>query len=388
MRIRLAEVRRIAMPLKRPWRTAYGQDSAIHSVLLRLNADGVDGWGESCPLYAPTYCPESALSVYETCREFFLPRIVGSDIGTAAELMESLSVYKGNQFAKAAVESAWWALESKLRGVPLYEALGGSASEVICGEDFAIEESIDELLALIEFAVERGAPRIKLKVKHQWDVEVLRAVRGAFPRTVLHVDCNACYDLHDDWSILKEFDRFGLAMIEQPLADTDMVEHAKLQSRIQTPICLDESIKSPRDFRIALEIGACRAVNVKPGRVGGLHHALQIHDMAQRAGVTAWVGGMLESSIGVSICASLASLPGFTYPADIFPTGKFYARDAGGLEVRVDGGYVLDLKSLWAVARDPNVGRIDEVTIARTLLMPPAPSPSPSDTLMTISMHS
>jgi len=286
--------------------------------------------------------------------------------------MDSLSVYRGNPFAKAAVESAWWALDSRLRGVPLYEALGGSASKVICGEDFGIEESIDDLLELVECAVERRAPRIKLKVKHQWDVEVLRAVRSAFPRAVLHVDCNACYDLHNDWCILKEFERFELAMIEQPLADTDIVEHAKLQSRIRTPICLDESIKSPRDFRIALEIGACCAVNVKPGRVGGLHQALQIHDMARRAGVTAWVGGMLESSIGASICASLATLPGFTYPADIFPTGKFYTRDAGGVEVRVDAGYVLDLKGLWPVASDPNIECIDEMTVAKTVLMPSA----------------
>lgn len=370
MRIAFAELRRVAMPLKRPWWTAYGQDAAVHSVLVRLHADGEDGWGEACPLYAPTYSPESALSVYETCREFFLPRIVGREIGTARELIEVLSRYRGNPFAKAAVETAWWALHSKLRGVALYEMLGGQDSRVICGDDFGIEDSIDELLRDVELAVAGGAPRIKLKVKHQWDIEVLRAVRSAFPRAVFHVDCNAGYDLDEDWSTLKAFDRFDLAMIEQPLADTDLVEHAKLQSRIRTPVCLDESIKCPRDFRAALELGACRAINVKPGRVGGLDHALQIHDMARDAGVTAWVGSMLESSIGASICASLATLPGFTYPADLFPTAKFYARDGGGNEVRLQERYLLDVRQLWAVASEPNLTSIDQATVSSTEVRP------------------
>jgi len=357
------------MPLKRPWRTAYGEDSAIHSVLVRLNAGGVDGWGESCPLYAPTYSPESALSVYETCREFFLPRVVGKEIATAADLMGLLSMYRGNPFAKAAVEAAWWALESKHREIPLSKALGGGAVDTIaCGEDFGLEDSIDRLLENIESAVCRGAPRIKLKVKRHWDVDVLRAVRTAFPRIVLHIDCNAGYDLRNDLDTLKAFDSFDLAMIEQPLADTDIFEHAKLQACIGTPVCLDESIKSPRDFRVALEMGACRAVNVKPGRVGGLQCALEIHNMARDSGVTAWVGGMLESSVGAAICASLATLPGFTYPADIFPTTRFYARDAAGVEVRLREKYVLDVNRLWSAACEPNVGCIERVTIASTVV--------------------
>ena len=368
MRIEAAEIRHVAMPLLHPWRTAYGEDVAIHSTLVRLSSQGMDGWGESCPLYAPTYSPESALSVYETCRTFFLPRIVQREFATAAELLGCLAIFKGNPFAKAAVETAWWALASTLRGIPLWQALGGLSPTISCGEDFGVQNSIDELLALIQGAVNRGYARIKLKVKPHWDIEVLQAVRAAFPKIVLHVDCNAGYDLSHDWQTLSAFDRFDLAMIEQPLSDTDVIEHAKLQRRMATSICLDESIKSPRDFRSALEVGACRAINVKPGRVGGLYNAIQIHDMAREAGVTAWVGSMLESGVGASICAALATLPGFTYPADVFPSRKFYLHDISTAEIRLDERCCLDLKEMGADGNAPNAERLDRVTVARTVV--------------------
>jgi o-succinylbenzoate synthase len=176
------------------------------------------------------------------------------------------------------------------------------------------------------------------------------------------------YDLHKDWETLKAFDRFDLAMIEQPLSDTDVIEHARLQGRIATPVCLDESIKSPRDFRIAMEIQACRAVNVKPGRVGGLHNAIQIHDMARDAGITAWVGSMLESGVGAAICAALATLPGFTYPADIFPSRKFYSQDISATEIQLDDRCCLDLNATSADALEPDPERLDRVTVARALV--------------------
>jgi len=369
MKIQAAEVRHVAMPLLHPWRTAYGEDEAIHSILVRLSADGLESWGESCPLHAPTYSPESALSVYHTCREFLLPRVVGRELETAGELVECLAVFKGNQFAKAAVETAWWTLESRRRGLALWQVLGGSGARVRCGEDFGVQSSIDELLRLIAGAVERRFPRIKLKVRPGWDIEVLQAVRSAFPKLTVHVDCNAGYDLGRHRDILQALDRFELAMIEQPLSDTDVIEHARLQRLLATPVCLDESIKSPRDFRQALEVGACRAVNVKPGRVGGLFNAIRIHDMAREAGVMAWVGGMLESSVGGLICASLATLPGFDYPADIFPSGKFYAQDLGVREIRLDERCCLDLTAFDADAYAPELQRLGQVTVARAVVV-------------------
>jgi o-succinylbenzoate synthase len=368
VKIGAAEIRHVALPLIKPWRTAYGEDVAIHSILVRLSAEGAEGWGESCPLYAPTYSSESAGSAYEICREFLLPRIVGREFETAAHLVECLEIFKGNHFAKAAVETAWWALDSKRRGVPLWQALGGIRSTVSCGEDFGVQGSIDELLTLIEDAVKRGYPRIKLKVKRQWDIDVLRAVRAAFPKVVLHVDCNAGYDLREDWETLRAFDGFGLSMIEQPLSDTDVVEHAELQRRLETPLCLDESIKCPRDFRIALEIQACRAINVKPGRVGGLQNAIRIHDMARDAGVTAWVGGMLESGVGAAICAALATLPGFTYPADIFPSRRFYSQDIVTTGIQLDERCCIDLKETTANGSEPNPERLERVTVSRSVV--------------------
>ncbi len=365
MRIDTAEIRRVVMPLISPWRTAYGEDAAIHSVLVRLGSDGVEAWGEACPLYAPTYSPESALGVYETCREFLLPRLVGQELAAPADVASRIGIFKGNPFAKAAAESAWWALDSKRRGLPLWRALGGTKPEVLCGQDFGVQDRIDDLLALIAGAVAEGYPRIKLKVKHGWDIEVLQAVRAAFPKTVFHVDCNSGYDLHSDWETLRSFDRFNLAMIEQPLADTDLIEHAELQRRIATPVCLDESIKGPRDFRLALKIQACRVVNVKPGRVGGLHNAVQIHNMARDAGVTAWVGGMLESGVGVGICGALATLPGFTYPADMFPSRRFYRHDLTDPEIEFDGRCHFRLGERPGVGFEPVPERLEAVTVAR-----------------------
>ena len=362
VKIEAAEIRYVELPLISPWRTAYGEDAAIHSVMVKLVGDGTEAWGEATPFYAPTYSPESARSVYETAREFFLPRLVGEVVDSAAELMERIAVFKGNTFSKAAVETAWWALYSKLQGQPLWRVLGAENPVVRCGADFGVQDTVDELLRLIQGAVDAGYPRIKLKVKHGWDVNVLEAVRSAFPDPVIHVDCNSGYDLNADLETLKAFDRFDLAMIEQPLFHTDLIEHAELQKQIKTPVCLDESVKSPRDFRLALKMGACRVINVKPGRVGGLYHAVQIHDMARDAGMEAWVGGMLESGVGAGICAALGTLPGFTYPADVFPSSKFYTQDITERWVEQDEDCNVVLDETPGVGFDPVPERLEKVT--------------------------
>ncbi len=365
MKIESAEVRYVELPLISPWRTAYGDDPTIHSVMVRFVGGGHAAWGEATPFYAPTYSPETARSAYENVKTFFLPRVLGQEIDLAAELLDLLSVFKGNSFAKASVETAWWALQSRVMGEPLWRVLGGSGPEVLCGADFGVQDTIDELLGEIQGAVDTGFPRIKLKVRHGWDIEVLEAVRSAFPDPVIHVDCNSGYDLREDIDTLKAFDRFGLAMIEQPLFHTDLVEHAELQTLIETPVCLDESVKSPRDFKLALKLGACRVINVKPGRVGGLYHAKQIHDMAQAEGMEAWVGGMLESGVGAGICAALGTLPGFTYPADVFPSSRFYTEDITDRWIEQDDRCRVVLDDTPGVGFDPVPDRLERVTVAR-----------------------
>ena len=368
MKIDAAEIRYVELPLISPWRTAYGEDATIHSVMVKLSGGGTAAWGEATPFYAPTYSPESARSVYETAREFFLPHLVGEQIETAAELMARIAVFKGNPFAKAAVETAWWALDSVLKGVPLWQSLGATNPTVACGADFGVQDTIDELLSLIQEAVDVGYPRIKLKVRHGWDIEMLKAVRSAFPDPVIHVDCNSGYDLRTDLDTLKTFDQFNLAMIEQPLDHLDLIEHAELQSQIETPVCLDESVKRPRDFELALKIGACRVINVKPGRVGGLSNAVKIHDMARDAGVDAWVGGMLESGVGAGICAALGTLPGFNYPADVFPSSKFYVEDITDRWIEQDEDCNVVLDETPGVGFDPVPERLEKVTVMRAVV--------------------
>ena len=279
--------------------------------------------------------------------------------------MDGLAIFKGNPFAKAAVETAWWALDSTLKGIPLWRSLGASDPTVACGADFGVQDTVDELLSLIQSAVDAGYPRIKLKVKRGWDIDMLRAVRSAFPDPVMHVDCNAGYDLRADFDALMAFDQFNLAMIEQPLDHLDLIEHAELQRQIATPVCLDESIKRPRDFELALKIGACRAINVKPGRVGGLFNALQIHDLARNEGMDAWVGGMLESGIGAGICAALGTLPGFTYPADVFPSRRFYAEDLTDRWIEQDENCNVVLDDRTGVGFDPVPDRLEQVTVMK-----------------------
>jgi O-succinylbenzoate synthase len=368
LKIDSAEVRYVELPLISPWRTAYGEDATIHSVIVRLEGGGQVAWGEATPFFAPTYSPESAVSAYETVKQFLLPGVVGEEIDLAAELLDLISIYKGNPFAKAAVETAWWGLQSKILDEPLWKVLGGETDQILCGADFGVQDAIDDLLPLIQGAVDAGYPRIKLKVKHGWDIEMLEAVRGAFPDPVIHVDCNSGYDIHQDEETLRAFDRFNLAMIEQPLQFTDLIEHAELQKMIETPVCLDESVKSPRDFALALRIGACKVINIKPGRVGGLYHSKQIHDMAQNEGIEAWVGGMLESGIGAGICAALSTLPGFTYPADLFPSTKWYVEDITEHWIEQDEDCCVRLGNRSGVGFDPIPERLERVTRRRDVI--------------------
>ena len=326
MKIDRMELFHVAMPLLYPWRTAYGEDASIHAVLCRMTSGSVEGWGESSPLAAPCYSPEWGGSVFVTVRDWLAPAILGKDIATGQQLQDELSLYKGNTFAKAVLDTAWWSLHSKLTGIPLHVVLGATRTEVAIGADFGVMDSIDDLLQVIGGAVDQRYPRIKLKFRPGWDLEMLRAVRDQHPNHIFHIDCNSGYSL-DDVNLFKAIDEFDLAMIEQPLAFDDVNDHAKLQQQIGTPICLDETIKSVRNARQAIELKSCQYVNIKPGRVGGLTNAVAIHDLCQAANIPCWVGGMLESSAGSAHCVALAMLDNFTYPADIFPTSRFYAED-------------------------------------------------------------
>ena len=335
MLIDAIELFHVAMPLISPWRTAYGEDARIESVLVRMHSGGLSAWGESSPLAAPCYSPEWAAGVFACVRDWLAPAIVGRAIGSGDDLQAKLAHFKGNQFAKGALDTAWWVLEATRRGMPLYKLLGGKEAAVGVGADFGVMDSIDELLSGMQAAVDAGFPRIKLKFRAGWDVNMLRAARQSFPTETIHIDCNSGYTLQD-FEMFCRLDDFMLAMIEQPLAHDDLVDHAELQQAVRTPICLDESINSVRRAEQAIDLGSCRYMNIKPGRVGGLTPAVKIHNLCRSAGIPCWVGGMLESAVGARICLALATLDNFRYAADIFPSNRFYTRDLGNAPLALD----------------------------------------------------
>ena len=328
MRIDAIDVFHVGMPLISPWRTAYGEDAVAESVLVRMRSGDNAAWGESSPLAAPCYSAEWAGGVFACIRDWLAPALVGRWVESGADLQRQLAHFKGNYFAKGALDNAWWVLAAQQRGVPLYKLLGATRNEIDVGADFGVLDSIDELIAGVGQALDDGYPRVKLKFRPGWDIAMLRAVRETFPAATLHIDCNAAYRM-EHFDMFCRLDDFNLAMIEQPLAHDDLIDHARLQAQIRTPVCLDESIASTEQMEQAIDLESCRWVNIKPGRVGGLTNALVIHDRCREAKIGCWVGGMLESAIGARICAALAMLDNFIYPADIFPSARFYREDLG-----------------------------------------------------------
>lgn len=371
MRIDSIELFHVAMPLIYPWRTAYGEDANGESVLVCLRGGGLEAWGESAPLAAPCYSPEWAGGVFAVLKEWLAPAVLGQDIASGEQLQARLAHFKGNPFAKGALDTAWWVLDSMRRGQPLHKALGATRHAVPVGADFGIMDSIGDLLAAIRRALEDGFPRVKLKYRPGWDLDMLRAVRREFPTQVFHIDCNSGYRLAD-LDMFRRIDDLNLAMIEQPLAHDDLVDHAKLQAAIRTPVCLDESVISVERMRQAVELKSCRYVNVKPGRVGGLTAAVAIHSICRDAGIPCWVGGMLESAVGARLCVALAMLDNFTYPADIFPSARFYRADLGRPELLLtrspDGTPQVEAPDVPGIGASPDPERLKEVCRQRAVI--------------------
>ncbi len=324
----------VAMPLLEPWKTSFGEMRSVDTVLVRLSSEGETGWGEAAPYAAPQFCPEWAGGCFQLLARHIRPLLVGEDIASPEDLQARLSPFKGNHFAKAAVDLAWWDLSTRRAGVPLWRAIGGETSEIAVGADIPVQADRGRLLALVAAALEAGFPRVKLKFRPDSGVGMVEAVRAAFPDAVVHIDCNAGFTL-DDLPLFRALDGLGLAMIEQPLASDDLVDHARLQAALRTPVCLDESITSVDRARKAIEIDAARVVNIKHGRVGGLTNAIAIAALCRARDIPFWIGGMLESAVGQGSSMALATLPGVAYAADIFPDGRLYGRELSAPEIRL-----------------------------------------------------
>jgi O-succinylbenzoate synthase len=366
MRIERLDLHWVKVPLAFVWKTSYGDQHHTDTLLVRIEGGGHAAWGESCPPYVPNYSAEHTLAAYHTVREHLAPRIIGHEITTVDDLLGRLAFVKGNSFAKSALEIAWWVLEAKQRGVPLHVALGGHGDSVAVGADFGIQDSLDVLMKKIQGAIDAGFPRIKLKYRPGWDLDMIAAVRSTFPDFTFHVDCNAAYSPADT-PMFRKLDRHRLAMIEQPLADDglSLVNHADLQAVLDTPVCLDESALSLAHVEAAIRLKACRVINIKMARVGGLEASRRIQALCARHDIPCWVGGMLETAVGGAICAELATLPNFTYAGDIFPSSYFYDNDLGKPELFVTGRGRIATSTVPGIAQEPDPELLARWTVAQ-----------------------
>lgn len=323
------------MPLLAPFETSFGQTTQRRILLIRVwDQDGADGWAECVAPEGPFYSHETIDTAWLILSRFAAPLVLGQELAHPADVAGRLARIRGHQMAKGGLEAAGWELLARKQSKPLWQVLGGKRLEIECGVSIGIQPSLDQLFKKIDRELAAGYRRIKLKIKPGLDVEVIKAVRRRFPETRLMVDANAAYRLEDAYA-LEQLDEYNLMMIEQPLAHDDLIDHAKLQRRLHTPICLDESISSAEQARQAIELGACRIINVKLGRVGGYAEAKKIHDECFERGIPLWCGGMLESGIGRAHNIALSTLEGFVLPGDVSASNRYWQRDIIQPEVEV-----------------------------------------------------
>lgn len=357
MRIRRAEVRQVELPLVFPFETSFGRQDSHSCLLVRLTADGLDGWGEVPVEKAPLYNEETTATAWHMIEQFILPTLLGHEIAHPRDFPPLVRRLRRNHMAKAGVEAALWDLVGKRQGTPLAQLLGGSKKSVEVGVSLGIEPTIDHLLRRVDDFVRRGYGRIKIKIKPGWDVQVTREVRRAFGPIRLQVDANSAYTL-EQAGTFRQIDDLELLLIEQPLAEDDIVDHAALQAQLKTPVCLDESIVGPDDARRAIQLGSCRVINIKAARLGGLAAAVATHDICQQRGIPVWCGGLLETGIGRAANLALASLPNFRLPSDLSASDRYYKEDL------IDPPVTLNSDGTITVPASPGLGvqvRLDRI---------------------------
>ncbi len=359
-RVLAVELRLVNLDLVRPFTTSFGTDTMREAVLVRVETDAGVGWGESVTGPDPGFSEEFNDGVWLVIREFLAPTLFEAGDVEAEGVVPALAGYRGHRMARSALEMAVFDAHLRAEGRSMASALGGSRERVAVGVSVGITPTVEEMVEQAAGYLEEGYQRIKLKIKPGFDIEPVAAVRAAFPDILLSVDANAAYG-RDDLETFRALDAFGLLMIEQPFHYEDLVDHAWLQERIETPLCLDESIRSAADARAALQLGSCRIVNIKPGRVGGYLEGKRIHDVCLETETPVWCGGMLETGIGRAGNLALASLPGFTLPGDISATRRYFREDVTEpFEISADGTMAVPQGPGLGLAPDP--GRLEAHT--------------------------
>jgi O-succinylbenzoate synthase len=354
-------LRQIRMPLVHFFETSFSRTYARDIVLIEVVADGVSGWGEVTAGEHPFYNEEWTASIWPLLTNYVAPRVLKQSFDSANQIYDRFSHIRGHYMTRGGVEAAIWDLEARRAGEALATFVGGGArAEIPCGVSIGIQDSVDQLIRKIETELAAGYQRIKIKIKPGWDIDVVREVRRVFPNIRLMADANSAYTLADA-ERLKQLDEFHLMMIEQPLAHDDILDHARLQRQLQTPVCLDECIRTVRHAEQAIELRACGIINIKLGRVGGFREAKKIHDLARANNIPVWCGGMLESGIGRAHNIALSTLPNFVLPGDVSASRRYWTRDIIQPEVEVSSsgtisvpkgigfGYAIDFDYLKSV---------------------------------------
>jgi O-succinylbenzoate synthase len=343
------EMRTVRLPLNEPFETSFGSIDSRLIFLVTVEANGLTGWGEVVAAEAPRYSYETVGTAWHVIRDYLAPAILSRPVAHPGDLATRFATLRGHNMAKAGLELAYMDLLARTQRQSLSELIRGERARIAVGVSLGIQPTLDRLLERVDRYLALGYQRIKLKIKPGWDIDVVREVRRGHRDILLSVDANSAYTIADQ-DHLRALDEFGLLMIEQPLDHDDLIDHAKLQSELTTPICLDESITSVRRAEQALELRSCGIINIKIGRVGGYSQALAIHDLCFSRGIPVWCGGMLESGIGRAHNIALASLPGFSLPGDVSASSRYFARDVIVPDVTVaDDGTV-------EVPRGPGIG--------------------------------
>jgi len=369
MKLERITLRQINMPLVHFFETSFGRTTERHIILVEARGEGVSGWGEVTAGENPFYNEEWTGSAWMILRDYAAPRVLGRELESAADVYPLTAHIRGHNMARGGLETAVWDLEARRQGVPLWKKIGGGARrEIPCGVSIGIQDTVEQLLEKIERELAAGYQRIKIKIKPGWDVDVVRRVRERFPTIKLMADANSAYTLADA-ERLRQLDDYYLMMIEQPLSHDDIIDHAELQRKLQTPICLDECIRTAHHAEQAIKLGACGIINIKLGRVAGFSEAIRVHDVAQSAGIPVWCGGMLEAGVGRAHNVALATLPNFVLPGDVSASQRYWQRDIiqpaveatprGTIAIRDEPGfgYALDHDYIHAITvREESIG--------------------------------
>lgn len=359
MRIERIEIRHTKMDLVSPFTTSMGTEYDEEHIMVRIDAEGVTGWGESVAEGTPFYSYETVTTAWHIMQDFLIPAILGKDLKDVAEGIALYEKVRGHMMAKAGIESALWDVFAKAKGVSLSKMLGGTRDKIDVGVSIGIQSSENELLKKIEGYLAEGYKRIKIKISPGHDLQFVKAVRREFPDILFQVDANSAYTL-EDIDLFKKMDEYNLLLIEQPLGYEDIYDHSKLQRELKTAICLDESIHSLDDTRAAIELNSCKIINIKPGRVGGFTESKLIHDYCETIHVPVWHGGMLESGIGRAGNVALASLSNFTLPGDISASKRYYKEDI------VEPEFVVNLDGTMNVPQGPGIGvKVNEKSLEK-----------------------